>query len=521
MAEGVGGRRWRSALLAVSVVAAASVVAAPADPARAPVGSKTEAVTPSPAETETPGTAEALRGHLTPVQLPESASLATVPAARRPMPAAGRATQLVTRAAVWDVPRAALAAYQRSAAVMGATDPRCHLPWQLLAAIGRVESDHGRFGDSTLDAEGRAVPPIVGRRLDGTSGTAAIPDSDAGRLDGDRRWDRAVGPMQFIPTTWSAVAVDSDGDGRRDPQDIDDAALAAGVYLCAGSGNLSRRDDLRRAVLRYNNSAEYVALVLALLEAYQQPPASVVIPASVLPGPGTLPPPLPPTATRVRGGAPTGGDRPGGAGSKGAGSKGDQEIRTLPAPTPEPTPEPLSEGAPDPEPEVEEPPAEEEPVEEEPVEEEPVEEQPAEEEPAEEAPAEQEPPAGEQPAEEEPATEEEQPVDEEPPVEEQPAEEEPPAEEQPAEEQPLPECPGATAAEPEPSPEPEPTDPPQTTETPPPASEPPTTTPEVVEEPEPEPTPEPDPTHLPEDPSGEPDEEADQECDTPEPTDDP
>ncbi|GAA3527981.1 hypothetical protein GCM10022263_15760 [Nocardioides daeguensis] len=167
-----------------------------------------------------------------------------------------------------DIPAAASAAYQRAAAVIGAADPGCHLDWTLVAAIGRVESDHGRVGGAALDDEGVAVPAVVGPALDGASGRALVSDTDAGRLDGDTTYDRAVGPLQFVPTTWSVVGVDADGDGRRDPQDVDDAALATAVYLCTGVGDLAVPADLRSAVRRYNHSAQYVALVLEIMDAY-------------------------------------------------------------------------------------------------------------------------------------------------------------------------------------------------------------------------------------------------------------
>jgi Transglycosylase SLT domain len=97
-----------------------------------------------------------------------------------------------------------------------------------------------------------------------------IKDTDAGQYDGDSRFDRAVGPMQFIPSTWSIVGVDADNDGQRDPQDIYDASLASAVYLCSGPDDLSTDAGQRSAVFRYNHSQKYVDLVLAIEHAYQR-----------------------------------------------------------------------------------------------------------------------------------------------------------------------------------------------------------------------------------------------------------
>ena len=74
--------------------------------------------------------------------------------------------------------------------------------------------------------------------------------------------------MQFIPSTWSVVGVDADSDGTRNPQDIDDAALATAVYLCSGDDDLAQTSGQRAAVYRYNHSAAYVDLVLAIMTAY-------------------------------------------------------------------------------------------------------------------------------------------------------------------------------------------------------------------------------------------------------------
>ena len=166
------------------------------------------------------------------------------------------------------IPAAALFAYRRAENLLGKADESCKLPWHLVAAIGRVESNHGRTNNNTLSADGTAKPGIYGVPLDGKDGRARINDTDNGKLDKDPVLDRAVGPMQFIPGTWSSVGVDADGDDSKNPQDIDDAATAAGVYLCAGPGNLSKRSDAEAAVLRYNRSQAYVDLVLSISERY-------------------------------------------------------------------------------------------------------------------------------------------------------------------------------------------------------------------------------------------------------------
>ncbi|WP_460820876.1 lytic transglycosylase domain-containing protein, partial [Nocardioides ungokensis] len=169
-----------------------------------------------------------------------------------------------------DIPAVAMLAYERAAAVMDQVDASCGLSWTLLAAIGRVESDHGRYGGAQLLTDGTSVPEIRGPALDGKGPFAMIRDTDAGRLDGDPVWDRAVGPMQFLPSTWAVVGVDADSDGVRSPNDINDAALATAVFLCSAPGSLDTRSGLRAAVYRYNPSSAYVASVLAVERAYRQ-----------------------------------------------------------------------------------------------------------------------------------------------------------------------------------------------------------------------------------------------------------
>jgi hypothetical protein len=169
----------------------------------------------------------------------------------------------------FDIPEAALRAYKNAAAATTETNPSCELPWTLLAGIGRVESDHGRYGGSVLGSDGVPRPAIRGIALNGAGPVAAIPDSDDGRFDGDAVWDRAVGPMQFIPTTWAAAGRDGDGDGVATPNDLDDAALAAAGYLCPSLGSILEPGAMEAAILGYNHSDYYVSLVMAFEDGYR------------------------------------------------------------------------------------------------------------------------------------------------------------------------------------------------------------------------------------------------------------
>ncbi|WP_290512595.1 lytic transglycosylase domain-containing protein [Aeromicrobium sp.] len=162
------------------------------------------------------------------------------------------------------IPSAALYAYRRAETLLGKADKSCHLPWNLVAAIGRVESNHGRINGNALNAKGVAKPGIYGVALDGRDGRAKISDTDSGSLDKSPIYDRAVGPMQFIPATWKTIGVDSDNDNKKNVQDIDDAATSAGIYLCAGSDDVSKRTGAAAAVGRYNHSSSYVDLVLSI-----------------------------------------------------------------------------------------------------------------------------------------------------------------------------------------------------------------------------------------------------------------
>jgi len=167
------------------------------------------------------------------------------------------------------IPPVALAAYGYAELITAQSAPGCNLSWTTLAGIGKIESNHGQ-ANATLQPDGKAVPTIVGLPLDGNGGRDRIQDTDTGRLDGDRTWDRAVGPMQFIPSTWEKYRVDADRDGAADPNDMDDAALAAASYLCAGGRNLTRPGDWWSAIESYNAVRVYIQDVHAAANDYGQ-----------------------------------------------------------------------------------------------------------------------------------------------------------------------------------------------------------------------------------------------------------
>jgi Transglycosylase SLT domain len=325
-------RRWRLAI----VIAAAVVLPGG-------VGAGTMAMMPTEAD---PPSVPGLSGTL-PFQDDEALEpyldaemLAAVPVGADPVSEPVRA--VLSSARVIDslgesgIPTVAVDAYVRAADRLGSEDPGCGIRWTLLAAIGRVESNHGRFGGAMLRDDGYSTKPIRGIPLDGRPNVALIADTDAGVLDGDTQYDRAVGPMQFIPSTWRSVGVDGNGDGRRDPDNLFDAAYGAARYLCQGDADLRSAGGRAQAVRRYNNADEYVRVVLNLADMYETG-AVARLPAIGLPPMEPVPPPRPSPGPPEP--AP---DRPGGAtpGSSGP---------AAPAPPPAP-PGPVPPAAPSPAP---------------------------------------------------------------------------------------------------------------------------------------------------------------------------
>jgi murein DD-endopeptidase MepM/ murein hydrolase activator NlpD len=112
-----------------------------------------------------------------------------------------------------------LALWQRDGSLYG-------VPWQVLAAINKVESNFGRN----------------------------MGPSSAG----------AIGWMQFMPSTWERWGVDANGDGVADPWSPDDAIAAAARYLAASGG----ATDISRAVFSYNHAQWYVDEVMQLAQLF-------------------------------------------------------------------------------------------------------------------------------------------------------------------------------------------------------------------------------------------------------------
>ncbi|WP_052710826.1 lytic murein transglycosylase [Pseudofrankia sp. DC12] len=181
------------------------------------------------------------------------------------------------------IPAPVLAAYQQAATALAGELPGCHLRWQLLAGIGKVES--GNATGRQISLNGTVSPTILGPRLTGASGFARILDTDHGALDGDTTYDRAVGPLQFLPSTWTGAGRDGNTDGHRDPNNIHDAALAAGGYLCAHHRDLTNPTQLTAAIRAYNPSDAYVRAVLAWTTGYTTTTPTPITPPTATTGP--------------------------------------------------------------------------------------------------------------------------------------------------------------------------------------------------------------------------------------------
>lgn len=171
-------------------------------------------------------------------------------------------------AAATSIPERAVLAYAGAVIRAAEVYPDCHIGWNTLAAIGLVESDHGRHGGSSVGPNFRVDPEIYGVVLDGEN-SVRIPDSDGGAVDGISDFDRAVGPMQLIPQTWASWPSDGNGDGIGDPQNIADAAIASANHMCrAVGGDMSTPGGWRAGIAAYNTASDYLGAVATAAQRY-------------------------------------------------------------------------------------------------------------------------------------------------------------------------------------------------------------------------------------------------------------
>ncbi|MGW5434485.1 C40 family peptidase [Streptomyces sp. NPDC004059] len=169
-----------------------------------------------------------------------------------------------------DIPPRMMTAYNKAVQHVGKYVPTCQgMRWPILAGIAKVESNHA-IGH-TIAANGDIRPKIYGVLLSGSGqggNTIAVPDSDGGKWDGTATGERAVGPFQFLPSTWKSIGKDGNGDRNADPHNADDAALGAAVYLCGQGRDLTKNKELRAAIWQYNHSSEYVTEVTGWIDQY-------------------------------------------------------------------------------------------------------------------------------------------------------------------------------------------------------------------------------------------------------------
>lgn len=267
-------------LSAAAVLAAMTGISqAVADTSTAhPAGAAAAVSSAGPAAPNTPSTPAASppTANAAPSGVPSAQPSTPAPIARAVvLPGATEAGKMPVTIDNSPIPALAVVAYKKAAA-----KAPCTIGWYLLAGIGKIESNHGRFGGAGFTTTGDVVPAIQGP-----------PTYLAGA--------RAQGPMQFMPTTWVSWGADGNSDGTADPQNEFDATRSAADYLCADAADLTVAANARRAVFSYNHLDSYVIDVMAYATAYRTHTSVVTLVPITAPKP-TPKPPVKPTPTPAK-----------------------------------------------------------------------------------------------------------------------------------------------------------------------------------------------------------------------------
>ena len=170
--------------------------------------------------------------------------------------------------------------------------PGCAVDPLFLAGFGKIESGHGTANGASIQPDGMVLPKILGPSLDG-SGVGGNTTAISNKLPADKRflygvngaYDQAVGPMQFLGSTFGGLQPPPDFDG--DPSTIPtphsyyDATLGAAILLCNAGNGLQDEASMRTAAFSYNRSSSYVEKVMG---EYQR--LKILMPAGVQPASG-------------------------------------------------------------------------------------------------------------------------------------------------------------------------------------------------------------------------------------------
>ena len=137
----------------------------------------------------------------------------------------------------------------------------------------------GRFYRSN----GELSSGLFGQLGDGSRPNhATLPDTDEGVLDGNTEWDRPVGPLQILPTTWQTYRVDGNNDGVLNPQNLWDSAATAANVLCENGAGTGGADE---AALRvYTGSDQLAADVMANIKELTSAVTTEVAGSTLTPG---------------------------------------------------------------------------------------------------------------------------------------------------------------------------------------------------------------------------------------------